>query len=331
MRSALVRDDSASPSLLSPQLASHKTNRGTMDRRNFLATIGAAGAGAMLPSLGGCAGNNGSDTTRATTTSTASAGGAVAPTARPAPGVQLYTLRTEMAKDVDATLMRLGSLGYREVEFAGYFNRTPSQIKDSLSKAGLTAPSAHIPIEVLDGNQRDRALADAVAVGHQWVVVPWLAADIRRSLDDYRKIAERLNRIGEAAQKAGLQFAYHNHDFEITPLEGRVPLEVMLESTDPKRVAVELDVYWTVKAGGDPLAYYAKWPGRITMLHLKDSKGAPAHEMTEVGSGTIDWNTIIARGTQQGGVRHAFIEHDNPADPWASVTASIGHLKTLAG
>jgi sugar phosphate isomerase/epimerase len=300
-----------------------------MDRRSFLATIGAASAGAMLPSLAGCASGNGADTTGATTTSTASAGGTIAPVARPAPGVQLYTLRTEMEKDVDTTLARLGSLGYREVEFAGYFNRTPAQIKDSLAKAGLSAPSAHIPIEVLDGSQRDRALADAMAVGHQWVVVPWLAAEIRRSLDDYRKIADRLNRIGEAAQKAGLQFAYHNHDFEITPLEGRVPLEVMLESTDPKRVSYEMDVYWTVKAGGNPLAYYSKWPGRITMLHLKDSKGAPAHEMTEVGSGTIDWNTIIDRGVQQGGVKHAFVEHDNPTDPWASVTASVEHLKKL--
>lgn len=296
-----------------------------MDRRTFLSSLGAVGAGAFVPGLTSCA--------RTQTTRDTAAAGPATPAGRvadapPAPGVQLYTLRGEMAKDVEATLARVGALGYQEVEFAGYFNRTPAQIRDALSKAGLRAPSSHIPLDALEGDRQGKTLADAAAVGHQWIVVPWLAPDARKSIDDYKRIAQRLNAAAAAAQRAGFRFAYHNHDFEITPLAGQVPLEVLLAETDPALVKIEMDVYWTVKAGGDPLQYFTRFPGRVTMLHLKDSAGAPDHRMVAVGEGKIDWPTIIARGTAQG-VQHAFVEHDNPADPWASVTASVGYLKRI--
>jgi len=301
-----------------------------MDRRTFLSSLGAVGAGVLVPGLTSCAGSR---TTRDTTAAMGSAtpAGSVAGAAadaRPAPGVQLYTLRGEMAKDVEGTLARVGALGYQEVEFAGYFDRTPAQIRDALAKAGLRAPSSHIPLDALEGDRQGKTLADAAAIGHQWIVVPWLAPDVRKSIDDYKRIATRLNAAATAATRAGFQFAYHNHDFEITPLEGRVPLEVLLAETDPALVKIEMDVYWTVKAGGDPLQIFSRFPGRVTMLHLKDSTGAPDHKMVAVGEGKIDWPTIVARGAAQG-VRHAFVEHDNPADPWASVTTSVGYLKRM--
>ena len=294
-----------------------------MDRRTFLASIGAAGVGTLVPGLSGCTQAPGTARGAGTAAGTAGAVGS------PPLGVQLYTLRSEMAKGVDATLARLASLGFREVEFAGYFDRTPAQIRESLARHGLTSPSAHYPIEALEGDRQAKSLADAVAAGHRWVVVPWLAPEARRTIDDYRRVTARLNRIGEAARRSGLSAAYHNHEFELAPLGGEVPLDVMLKESDPALVNFELDVFWTVRGGADPFAYFARWPGRFPMLHLKDSAGAPDHRMVEVGAGTIDWRRVLERGVAQGGVRHAFVEHDNPTDPWASVTASAAHLKKL--
>lgn len=246
-------------------------------------------------------------------------------------GLQLYTLRTEMTANLERTLARVGSLGYREVEFAGYFGRTPAQVRAALAAAGLTAPATHLALETLEGERQAGTLAEAAAVGHRWIVVPWIAPAQRRTLDDWRRIAGRLNVAAAAAQRAGFSFAYHNHDFELTPIDARVPLELLLAETDPALVKLELDVYWAVKAGADPFALFSRWPGRVAMLHLKDTAGAPAHRMVEVGAGTIDWARILREGMARGGVRHAFVEHDQPADPWASVWASAEHLKKLAG
>ena len=282
-----------------------------MDRRSFLSSLGAV---AVAPAFAACATNKSAQ-----------------PTAQsPQPialGLQLYTVRSEMAKSVEQTLARLAQLGYREVEFAGYYGRTPSQVKAALAAVGLTAPSAHLGLDLLTGEKRAQTLADAAAIGHEWVVLPWLAPNQRGGIDGYKRLAATMNDIASAAQQAGLKFAYHNHDFELTPVEGQLPLEVLMAETDAARVKFELDVYWTVKAGADPLALLNAHPGRIAMLHLKDATAAPAREMVSVGAGTIDWAAVLARGITKGTVSHAFVEHDNPTDVWASVSASAAWLK----
>jgi len=286
-----------------------------MDRRSFLSSLGAV---AVAPTIAACARG----------ASTLDSAGPVAQSAKPlALGVQLYTVRSEMAKDVEGTLARVGALGYREVEFAGYYGRTPAQIKAALAAAGLTAPSSHIGLDLFASDKVARTLADAAAMGHQWVVLPWLS-DAQRGTkaDDWKKLAEILNKLGHGAQQAGLSFAYHNHDFEFKPVEGQVPLELLIANTDPAFVKYELDVYWTVKAGVDPLALFERHRGRIAMLHLKDATAAPARAMASVGAGTIDWRTVLARGIDRG-VSHAFVEHDNPGDAFASIGASAAWLK----
>jgi len=286
-----------------------------MDRRSFLSSLGAV---AVAPTLAACARG----------ASTADSTGPMAQSAARLPlGVQLYTVRSEMAKSVEQTLARLAQLGYREVEFAGYYGRTPAQVKAALAAAGLTAPSAHLGLDLLTGEKRAQTLADAAAIGHEWVVLPWLAPNQRGGIDGYKRLATTMNDIASAAQQAGLKFAYHNHDFELTPVEGQLPLEVLMAETDAARVKFELDVYWTVKAGTDPLAFLNAHPGRIAMLHLKDATAAPAREMASVGAGTIDWAAVLARGIAKGTVSHAFVEHDNPSDVWASVSASAAWLK----
>jgi sugar phosphate isomerase/epimerase len=242
-------------------------------------------------------------------------------------GVQLYTVRDVLQRDFEGTLARIARIGYQEVELAGYMGRTAAQVRDAVRRAGLSAPSAHVPLAAL-GEGWDRVLDDARTVGHRYVVIPWLDEKDRPNLDAYRRIAERLNRAGEAAARAGLRLAYHNHDFEFAPMENRLPYDVLLESTDPGQVSFELDLYWITKGGQDPLAYFARWPGRFRMVHVKDSAGPPEHRMADVGAGTIDWGRIF-KHRKEAGIEHCFVERDDPPDPFASVAASYAYLHDL--
>jgi len=236
-------------------------------------------------------------------------------------------VRRDLGRDFEGTLTRIAEIGYREMEFAGYHGKSPTEVRALLTRLGLTAPSSHVGLDVLR-REVDSAIAAAKEVGHRYLVVPWLDAPERKSLDDYRRIAEELNRIGEKVRAAGMQLGYHNHDFELVRIDGTVPLDVMLERTDPALVALELDLYWATKAGADPLTYFSRYPGRVQLVHVKDSAGAPEHRMVDVGQGTIDFATIFARG-EPAGIRHAFVEHDDPANPLETLRVSYQHLAQL--
>jgi sugar phosphate isomerase/epimerase len=240
-------------------------------------------------------------------------------------GVQLYTLRTEMERDVAATLARVAEIGYEEVEFAGYFGDSPSEIRRFLADAGLRAPSAHVAPDLVE-EAWPATLEAAAAVGHDYVVVPSIPESMRTSLDDWRRTAERLTLAAAEARAVGLQLAYHNHDFEFREMEGRTPLNVFLETADPELVQVELDLFWIVHAGGDPIAFVDRWPGRIPLVH---AKGRTADgRMTEVGSGVIDWAEIFQH-RERAGIRHYFVEHDRPGKPFQSVESSFRYLSRL--
>lgn len=242
-------------------------------------------------------------------------------------GLQLYTVRDAMQHDVAGTLARVARIGYREVEFAGYFDKTPAQIRALLAQNGLAAPSTHIPYDKVASDWR-RSLDDAKTIGHEWVTIPWIDEGQRKTLDDWKRIAASFNRAATEAHAAGLRFAYHNHWFEFDPIDGKRPYDVLLAETDPKLVDLEMDLYWITKAGGDPLAYFAQHPGRFKLVHVKDSKGPPKHDMAPVGSGTIDFRKIFQH-SEQAGIRHYFVEHDNPTDPFASITTSERYLAQL--
>jgi sugar phosphate isomerase/epimerase len=243
-------------------------------------------------------------------------------------GIQLYTLRSVMEKDFDGTLANVAKAGYKEVEFAGYYGRTPAQVREVLKKNRLSSPSTHIPLPK-DDAAWDKSLADAKAIGHQWAVLPWLDPSLRKTPDDWRRHADRLNHLGEAANKAGLQFAYHNHDFELAKNgDSGTYLDMLLARTDPKHVGYEMDVYWVTKGGGDPIALMKKYPGRFPLLHLKDATAAPEQKITDVGSGTIDWKRVITAARAQG-TKHAFVENDNPADPLVAIRTSQAYLSKL--
>lgn len=240
-------------------------------------------------------------------------------------GVQLYTVRDALKADFDGTLRKVAAIGYQEVEFAGYMGRTPAQVKDSLKQASLSAPAEHIDLEVLEKDWGATVEA-AHSVGHEYLVVAWIDAARRGSIEDYKRIAGIFNQLGRQANAAGLRFGYHNHAFEMVSLEGQVPYDVLLQHTDPDLVCFEMDLYWTTDGGKDPLAYFAKYPGRFPLVHVKDRTASG--QMVDVGQGTIDWGAIFAH-RKQAGMKHEFVEHDEPGDAFASITASYDYLRAL--
>jgi sugar phosphate isomerase/epimerase len=239
-----------------------------------------------------------------------------------------------MKADLPGTLANVATIGYKEVEFAGYFGKTPAEIRDLLSKNGLTSPSTHVPIELMRSGW-PKVLDDARQIGHQWVVIPWLPEAERGGLDGWKRLAAEFNTAARAARDAGLRFAYHNHDFELTPIPAAgaagaapaIPLDVLLAETDPSLVDFEMDLYWVVKGGGNPSSYLARFENRFPLVHVKDSAGPPSHTMTEVGKGSIDFARIFADGDKS--IKHFFVEHDQPSDPMGSIRTSYNYLHAL--
>jgi len=240
-------------------------------------------------------------------------------------GVQLYTIRGEMEKGVEASLARVARIGYKEVEFAGYFGRTPKQIADALKANGLTSPSVHIPVSEILKNPN--ATLDALeTIGHRYAIMPFVDVRDRDTIAKYEKLADQLNEAGALTKKRGIQMAYHNHDFEFQLTDGKIPFHVLLERCDTSLVQFEMDLFWTNKAGRNPLDYFAKYPGRFPCVHVKDMKSDGS--MTDVGSGTIPFASYFARASQAG-IKHYYVEFDNPPDAWASITTSFKALSAL--
>lgn len=240
-------------------------------------------------------------------------------------GLQLYTVRTLMQGDFEGTLRQVAAAGYQEVEFAGYYNRTPAAVRSLIDDLGLAAPSTHVSLQAVR-EQFDALIEQARVIGHHYLVVPSLPTGERSSADAYRKLADEFNRIGEKCRQAGLQFAYHNHAFEFEVLGGQVPYDILLSETDPGLVTMEVDLFWMISAKHDPLQYFERFPGRFALCHVKDMDDAG--NMADVGSGKIDFKAIFAR-SGQAGFRHYIVEHDRPVAPVPSIEASRRYLQQL--
>ncbi len=257
-------------------------------------------------------------------------------------GVQLYTVRDAMKSDFEGTLAKVAQIGYKEVEFAGYFDHSPKDISALLKKDGLTAPSCHVPYDTVQ-NKWEQQIEAAHVIGHKFIVCPWIEPNQRQEPDGYKRAADLFQKAGEVSKKAGVQFAYHNHTFEFQPSEalgGKLPYDILL-ATDPSYVKMELDLCWISVAGKDPIEYFNKYPGRFPLVHVKDMKVLPKGaegptaspdkempNMTDVGGGVIDWKHIFSHA-QNAGIQHYFVEHDFPADAFASITKSYAYLNTL--
>jgi sugar phosphate isomerase/epimerase len=242
--------------------------------------------------------------------------------------LQLYTVRTELEKDFERTLEQVAKIGYREVEFFDYYGRSPRQIRAALDGLNLKSPSSHADVPAL--TQELARTIDAVKeVGNQYLVCVYLAPEERQSLDDYKRFGELFNKVGETCKSAGIQFAYHNHDFEFQPMDGKVPFQVLLEETDSSLVQIEIDLYWITKAGAEPFEYFEAYPGRFPLFHVKDMDDTPKGFFTEVGRGVIDFPKIFERA-DQAGVKHFIVEQDEtPGSPFESARISFEYLQAL--
>jgi sugar phosphate isomerase/epimerase len=241
-------------------------------------------------------------------------------------GLQLYTLRRMMERSAARTLAAVARAGYREVEFAGYFNTPVPAIRRLLDDNGLTSPSAHITMADI-GMMWEVILEQANQLGQKYLTVAWIDAH-ERTLDGYKRIADRFNAAGARARQEGVQLAFHNHSYGFAPIGGRVPYEILLRETEPANLVMEADIFWMRDAKQDPLAWFAKYPGRFHLLHVKDMGPPPKNQMMDVGKGVIDWRSILSR-SKQAGVRHVFVEHDDPKDPLTSIRNSVRYLKGL--
>lgn len=242
-------------------------------------------------------------------------------------GVQLYTLRAEMRRAPDATIARIATLGFDEIEWWGDWDRSPAQLRALLDRHGLRAPAAHIDPRDLQPSRLSALLDKAQLMGHRTLIVAWTPPN-QRSADDFKRLGALLSEAGRTAARVGIRTGYHNHDFEFAADGDRTLLDTFLAESDPAVVDLELDCFWAYKVGQDPVALLRQHSARITHLHVKDSSGPPRHRQVDVGAGTLDWKEILDTGIA-GRVRHAYVEHDEPADAWATVSAGLGHLRSL--
>lgn len=254
-------------------------------------------------------------------------------------GVQLYTVRDLMQEDFDGTIAKVAKIGYKEVEFAGYFGRTGQQVRAVLDKNGLAAPSTHVQYDELD-EKFPSVIETSKTIGLEYIVCPWIPEELRKSPDIWKQAAEKFNRCGEQSKKAGMQFAYHNHWFEFLPTNGKLPYDELLAQCDANLVKMELDLCWITTAGGDPLKYFDRYPGRFPLVHVKDLKKLPqistggaqnfgdTVDLTEVGSGIVDWKKIFTQ-SDKAGIKHYIVEHDHPKQPFDSIKTSYEYLSKL--
>jgi sugar phosphate isomerase/epimerase len=252
-------------------------------------------------------------------------------------GLQLYTLRDALVKDVPGIIKKVAEIGYKEVEVYDFYGRTAKEFGKILKDNGLSAPSGHYMTRHIKGDWA-KHIADAKELGMKYMVNAILEPPERKSLDDYKKLVELFNKAGEQTQKAGIGFCYHNHNFEFKKFGDTTAYDYLLKALDPKLVGFEMDTFWVVHAGQDPVAYLKKHPRRFPLLHIKDLKGSPpaSQELdakmglfAEVGHGTIDWKRIFA-AAPQGGMKHFYVEQDEcERPPLESVKLSYEYLKNL--
>lgn len=261
------------------------------------------------------------------------------------PGLQLYTIRDLIGKDKDTkgVLKTVAALGYKELETFGYsdgtlFGMKAREFSDYVKSLGMTITSGHYQLgkteklKAMKGtilNEWERAVADAKEMGQDFMAVAYLNADERATLDDYKFVNEKMNAAGEVCRKYGVRLQYHNHDFEFEKINGQIPYDLMLTELDPKLVSMEMDLFWTIYAGYQPVDYFKSYPGRFEQWHVKDMDKTDKKKNANLGTGSIDFKPIFLQAAVAG-LKHFYVEHDNwPKTSMESITADIVYAKTL--
>lgn len=238
--------------------------------------------------------------------------------------LQLYTVRDLTARDMLGTLRTIAAIGYKALEFAGYGNASPEEIRGVLDETGMRAVSAHVGAGAWE--EPETALRALKTLGCEYAVVPAIPTEQRGSLAKARQFAARLNEWARLAQAQGLRFAYHNHDFEFTPLEGGSIWATLLAETDLSLVGLELDAYWAQIAGQNPIELIGRLAGRLPLVHVKDMANAPGRGDAPVGTGVLPWAAIMSAAARAGAEWY-IVEQDHPSAPLDDVTTSLQYLK----
>jgi len=251
-------------------------------------------------------------------------------------GLELYTVRNELEKDFAGTIKKVAAIGYKEVELYAFLNKSAAEIRRALDDNGLVCPVAHYDLTLQPRLAQE--IDYAHHLGLKYMLVAWLTPEERKSLDQYKRYAEFFNHAGAETKQAGIQFGYHNHNFEFKTFNGVVAFDELLRLTDPQLVKIELDCFWMTYAGRDPVEYMKRDPARYPILHIKDRK--PGYGVstdvddkpgpfTEVGRGIINWKPIFAAAAP--GVKHYFVEQDFcDRSPVESARISYEYLKNLS-
>jgi len=249
-------------------------------------------------------------------------------------GLQLYSLRDVVFTNTKEVLQKVASFGYTELETFAYrdgklFGMSNAEFAGYVKSLGMNITSGHYGLDMLKGDTWKKAVEDASAIGQRFMVVPYINEKDRKSLDDYKKICASLNQAGEVCKQANIRLGYHNHEFEFQAINGQVPYDLMLKELDPKLVMMEMDIYWVVFAGQDPLKYFQSHPGRFELWHVKDMSKEDRNKNADVGTGTIDFKAIFAQA-KKAGLKQYFIEQESyPESSIKSIEACATNVAKL--
>lgn len=284
-------------------------------------------------------------------------------------GVGLFTIPMWLEEDFAGSLARLAEIGYKELEFygpytfsaqsahdswnavtpslpfsgSGYFGHTAKEVREIMDANGLTSPSMHVDLDTLENNLE--ALAEAAqTLGQTYAGISNIPPALRQDLDGYKRTADRFNEIGRRMAAYDMKFLYHNHGYGLVEMEGEIPLQVILERTEPDLVVLEMDIYWTTAGRADPITYLREYPGRYKLMHIKDmielkhfeGDGGKAEEwiglfgnMSDAGAGVLDTHGILA-AARESGVDHFYLERDMASEPEKTLVNSYDNLSALA-
>ena len=253
-------------------------------------------------------------------------------------GLQLWSLGSDFEKDVPGTMARVKAMGFKHVELAGTYGWTPEDFRAELDKNGLDATAMHADYERFE-EDLEGIFADAKILGAEMVGIPWIPHEDPYTVAMAREAVADFNAWGEAAAEHGLSFFYHPHGYEFQPDEnGVLPIDVLIQETNPEYVDFEIDVYWTYLPGVDPAAFLRKYPDRFKLMHIKDMKkdyedypnhtgGSPAEAKVVIGTGQIDFAAVL-EAAQEIGLMHFYLEDETP-NSMENIPPSIDYLETI--
>lgn len=262
------------------------------------------------------------------------------PTAKHIVGLQLYSLRDQLPKDVKGNIAKVAAAGYKEVETFGYSKKNgfwgldAKEFSALLKSHGLTTPSGHFDLNsyFVEGKTDElESYIDAANVtGMQYVIVPSINGEVLKTKDSIKMVSDKMNKAGEMCKKAGLKLGYHNHNFEWKPVEDTTFYDLLLKETEPSLVSMEVDLFWVVRAGQDPVKLFREHPGRFALCHIKDRDKTQTNLNTEIGKGSIDFKSILSHA-KIAGLKHFIVEQENyiNIDPYVSIAESAAYVKTV--